>query len=119
MEIIKKIKDMSFETKAFCIFLLVHFIVWSTTGLIRTVLPTDALEGICWGGLNDWGTPKHPPFAGWVTYWIYSIFKSDFSIYFVSQTFIIGGFYFIYKQRKTGTFFIHLLQWGVYFYLCF
>ena len=68
--------------------------------MIRTVLPTDALEGIYWGGLHDWGTPKHPPCAGWLTYWVYSIFKSDFSIYFVSQTFIIGAFYYIYKLGK-------------------
>ena len=100
MEVLKKFKDISFEKKAFCLFLLIHFIVWTATGLIRTVLPTDALEGIYWGSLHDFGTPKHPPFAGWLTYWIYSVFKSDFSIYFVSQAFIIGGFYYIYKLGK-------------------
>ena len=100
MEVMKNFKDISFEKKAFCLFLLIHFIVWTATGLIRTVLPTDALEGIYWGSLHDFGTPKHPPFAGWLTYWIYSVFKSDFSIYFVSQAFIIGGFYYIYKLGK-------------------
>lgn len=100
MNIIEKLKNTDDEKKAFGIFLLVHLIIWSTIGLIRTVLPTDALEGIYWGGLQDFGTPKHPPFAGWVTYWIYSIFRNDFSIYFVSQAFIIGGFYYIYKLGK-------------------
>ena len=99
MDIMKNIKEMSFENKAFCLFLCVHLLVWSMIGLIRTVLPTDALEGIYWGSLHDFGTPKHPPFAGWVTYWIYSIFKTDYSVYFVSQAFIVGGFYYIYKLR--------------------
>ena len=100
MDIIKKIREMSFEHKAFCIFLCVHLVVWTAVGLIRTILPTDALEGIYWGNLHDFGTPKHPPFAGWVTYGIYSVFKTDFSIYFVSQAFIVGGFYYIYKLGK-------------------
>ncbi len=97
MQIIKKLNH---EHKVFLIFLLVHLIVWSTIGLIRTVLPTDALEGIYWGALHDFGTPKHPPLAGWITYWVYSIFKSDFSIYFISQLFIFCGFFYIYKLGK-------------------
>ena len=100
MNIIEKIKNIDYEHKAFITFLIVHLIVWSVIGLIRTVLPTDALEGIYWGSLHDFGTPKHPPFAGWVTYWVYSLFKTDFSIYFVSQAFIISGFYYIYKLGK-------------------
>jgi len=100
MDVIEKIKSIKYENKAFTIFLCVHLIVWTGIGLIRTVLPTDALEGIYWGSLHDFGTPKHPPFAGWITYWVYSIFKTDFSIYFVSQAFIIGGFYYIYKLGR-------------------
>lgn len=100
MNILEKIKRINYEHKAFLIFLFVHLIVWTLVGMIRTILPTDALEGIYWGSLHDFGTPKHPPLAGWVTYWIYSVFKSDFSIYFVSQAFIIGGFYYIYKLGK-------------------
>ena len=100
MDIIKKIREIDFEHKAFYIFLCVHLVVWTAVGLIRTILPTDALEGIYWGNLHDFGTPKHPPFAGWVTYGIYSVFKTDFSIYFVSQALIIGGFYYVYKLGK-------------------
>lgn len=100
MNIVEKIKNTDYEHKAFIIFLCAHLVVWSVIGLIRTVLPTDALEGIYWGSLHDFGTPKHPPFAGWVTYWVYSLFKTDFSIYFVSQAFIIGGFYYIYKLGR-------------------
>ena len=100
MDILKQIKNLSYEQKMFAVFLIVHLLVWSLIGLIRTVLPTDALEGIYWGSLHDFGTPKHPPFAGWVTYWVYSLFKTDFSVYFVSQAFIVGGFYYIYKLGR-------------------
>lgn len=100
MNITDNIKNTNYEHKVFLIFLLIHLIVWTGVGMIRTILPTDALEGIYWGSLHDFGTPKHPPFAGWITYLVYIIFKSDFSIYFVSQAFIIGGFYYIYKLGK-------------------
>ena len=88
------------ESRIFYTFLAVHFIVWTALGLVRTVLPTDALEGIYWGSLADFGTPKHPPFFGWLAYWVYNIFKSDLSIYFVSQLFIMFGFIYIYRLGK-------------------
>ena len=94
------LKNMKSETKIFYTFLAVHLIVWTLLGLVRTVLPTDALEGIYWGYLGDFGTPKHPPFFGWLAYWVYNIFKTDFSIYFVSQLFILCGFIYIYKLAK-------------------
>ena len=80
--------------------MIVHLVVWSCIGLIRTVLPTDSLEGIYWGSLHDFGTPKHPPLAGWLTYITYTIFKTDFSIYLLSQAFIILGFIYIYKLAR-------------------
>ena len=95
-----KTNKLDYEHKFFYIFLLIHLVVWSCIGLIRTVLPTDALEGIYWGGLHDFGTPKHPPLSGWIAYWIYSVFKTDFSIYLVSQAFIVTGFIYIYKLAK-------------------
>lgn len=94
------IKNLEEEKKIFYIFLAVHLIVWSCIGLIRTVMPTDALEGIFWGSYMDFGTPKHPPLFGWLAYWVYVIFKSDFSIYFVSQLFVAGGFIYIYKLAQ-------------------
>jgi len=91
---------LSYEKKWFIAFLLIHLVVWSCVGLIRTVLPTDSLEGIYWGSLHDFGTPKHPPLAGWLTYLTYYIFKTDYSIYLLSQSFIILGFIYIYKLAK-------------------
>ena len=97
---IKLWKELSYERKWFVVFLIIHLIVWSCIGLIRTVLPTDSLEGIYWGSLQDFGTPKHPPLAGWLTYITYSIFKTDFSIYLLSQIFIFIGFVYIYKLAR-------------------
>ena len=94
------LKNIKYEHKLFILFLLIHLLVWTGVGMIRTVLPTDALEGIYWGSLHDFGTPKHPPLAGWITYLVYSLFKSDFSIYFVSQLFITVGFIYIYKIAR-------------------
>ncbi len=97
---IKFWKELSYERKWFIAFLIIHLLVWSGIGLIRTVLPTDSLEGIYWGSLHDFGTPKHPPLAGWLTYITYAIFKTDFSIYFLSQAFIIFGFIYVYKLSR-------------------
>ena len=88
------------ENKLFFLFLAVHFIVWSSIGLIRNVLPTDSLEGIYWASLHDFGTPKHPPLAAWLTYIAYMPFKIDFFVYLLSQSFIIIGFIYIYKLAK-------------------
>ena len=88
------------EKRAFYIFLAVHFMVWSCIGLIRTVLPTDALEGIYWGSFMDFGTPKHPPLFGWLAYLTYIPFKCDYIVYFVSQLFVTLGFIYIYRLAK-------------------
>lgn len=93
-------KNLQDEKRLFYIFLLVHLVVWTGVGLIRTIMPTDALEGIYWGSLHDFGTPKHPPLAGWLTYLAYLPFKSDFCIYFMSQAFVIAGFIYIYRLAK-------------------
>ena len=88
------------EKRLFYIFLAVHLIVWTSVSLIRTVMPTDALEGIYWGMLHDFGTPKHPPLAAWLSYAAYMPFKLDFCIYFISQLFILLGFIYIYRLAK-------------------
>lgn len=91
---------ISEEKRFFYIFLIIHFLVWSGIGLIRTVLPTDSLEGIYWGQLHDFGTPKHPPLAGWLTYLAYTPFKKDIFVYMLSQACIVCGFVYIYKLAK-------------------
>lgn len=97
MEIWKNIKT---EKKWFLTFLLVHFVVWFGVALIRAVLPADSLEGIYWGSLLDFGSPKHPPLAAWITYFSYLPFKADWSIYFISQLFIVAGFVYTYRLAR-------------------
>ena len=93
--------EISREKKYFLIFLLIHFLVFSLIGAIRLVLPTDTLEGIWWGGLFSFGNPKHPPLAGWITYFVYNLFaKTDIILYFLSQAFIVCGLFFTYKLAK-------------------
>ena len=100
MNIANFFKKYSHEQKMFFIFIIVNLIVWPLVGTIRTVLPTDSLEGIFWGSLHDFGTPKHPPLAGWLTYLVYTIFKSDVSIYALATVFVVTGFTYIYKLGK-------------------
>ena len=94
------LKNIDSEHKMFYLFLIVHLTVWTLISLIRVVMPTDALEGIYWGSLHDFGTPKHPPLAGWLTYLAYLPFKKGIFVYFMSQAFIIGGFIYIYRLAK-------------------
>ena len=93
-------KNLSYERKVFVIFLLVQLILFTAVSMIRLVMPTDALEGIYWGSLHDFGTPKHPPLAGWITYITFLIFKKDFFVYLISQIFILVGLIFTYKTAK-------------------
>ena len=94
------LKSLRYENKLFFLFLTLHLAVWTLICLVRQVMPTDALEGIYWGSLQDFGTPKHPPLFGWIAYLTYLPFKSDLLIYFVSQFFIILGFLYIYRLAK-------------------
>lgn len=91
---------VSAEQKKFIIFLLINLFVLAFIGTIRLVLPTDSLEGIFWGSLHDFGTPKHPPLAAWITYCVYSLFKTDISVYLLCTIFITTGFFYIYKLAK-------------------
>ena len=83
--------------KVFVLFILIHVIVWSALCLVRHLLPVDALEGIVWGSYLDFGTHKHPPLAGWLSYFVYNWGNIDFSLYFMGQICVAVGFVYIYK----------------------
>jgi 4-amino-4-deoxy-L-arabinose transferase-like glycosyltransferase len=94
-------KDKINITPYFVIFIILHILIWSVLPLLRQILPIDAMECIYWGGLGDFGTNKHPPLAGWLAYFTYTILgKTDFSIYFLGQLSIITGFIYIFKLGK-------------------
>lgn len=100
MNLTIKEKNINLD-RIFHIFLILHLIVWSVLSLVRQILPIDALECVYWGGLFDFGTNKHPPLAGWISYFIYSMFgKNDLSIYLLGQVSIIIGFIYLYKLGK-------------------
>lgn len=85
-------------------FLIVHFLVWSILPLLRDSLPMDSIEAVVWGWYCDWGTNKHPPLSGFVTYWFY-VFggKTHYAIYALSQICVLLGFVYVYKL---ATFFL-------------
>lgn len=92
----KKLNKLNLDI-IFIIFLIFHVIIWSLLPLIREILPIDAMECIYWGSLIDFGTNKHPPLAAWLAYFVYNIFKSDFSVYLLGQLSILVGFIYLYK----------------------
>ena len=92
--------SLKYEQRMFLMFLVIYLLVWSLIGLFRTIMPTDTLEGIYWGSLHDFGTPKHPPLAGWISYISYSLFHKDIFMYFVSQSCILIGAVYIFRLAK-------------------
>lgn len=82
----------------FITFLLIHFVVWTLIPLLRGSLPMDSIEAVVWGQYCSWGTNKHPPFSGFWAYGAYVLGGgSAFSIYVLSQLFVLVGFVYVYK----------------------
>ena len=87
--------------KHFIVLLLINLFVFSLIPLVRSILPIDAVEGIVWGSYWDFGTHKHPPLSGWLSYIFYNYFgQKDFVIYFLGQLFSTIGLIYIYKLGK-------------------
>ena len=82
--------------KAF-VFLAISFFVWCLIPLIRQSLPLDTQEAVIWGKYCLWGTPKHPPFSGWIANGFYRLFGGwDGSMYVLSQVCVVLGLFGIY-----------------------
>ena len=86
--------------KIFYTFIALHVLLFSLVALFRLILPLDSMEAIEWGALLDFGTNKHPPLSGWIVYFVYNIFKSDYAVYLLSQLFIAFGFIYVHKCAK-------------------
>ncbi len=92
---------MSKEKKQFIILLIVNLVVFSLIPLVRHILPIDAIEGIVWGSYWDFGTHKHPPLAGWLSYIFYNYLgHKEIAIYFLGQLFSTVGLIYVYKLSK-------------------
>ncbi len=89
------------SNKNFYIFLLCHLIIWTLLPIIfRANLPMDSAEALVWGFIGEWGTNKHPPLSGFMANLIYQASCRPESLYVLSQLFVIGGLFYIYKLAK-------------------
>ena len=83
----------------FFIFGLSHLIIWTLIpSLTNSNLPLDTIEALAWGSNLDWGFNKHPPMSAFFIEIFFQIFGSqDWAYYFLSQTFVLIAFYFVFK----------------------
>ncbi len=88
--------------KNLIVFLLCHLVVWSVLPIIlRPNLPMDSSEALVWGFIGEWGTNKHPPVSGLMAAIMYFLSGSHpASLYVLSQLFVIGGLFYIYKLAE-------------------
>ena len=108
----------------FILFLLVHLIIWTfVPALTNKNLPLDTIEALAWGSNLEWGFNKHPPMSAFMVEIFYKIFGTqDWAYYFLSQIFVIIGFFAVYKlseeffKNKSYSLFSVLLLEGIYFY---
>ena len=108
----------------FILFLLAHLIIWTfVPALTNTNLPLDTIEALAWGSNLEWGFNKHPPMSAFMVEIFYKIFGTqDWAYYFLSQIFVITGFFAVYKlseeffKNKSYSLFSVLLLEGIYFY---
>ena len=110
------------QTKNFFVFLLINLILWSIVPLVRNSLPMDTQEAIIWGRDYLLGTPKHPPFSGYLAYPFYLLCgKSMFSMYLLSQICIALGVFYIWRLAKifvgaNKAVIAAMLQFGIIYY---
>ena len=108
--------------KSFFYFLLFNLIVWSVVPLLRQSLPMDTQEALIWGREYFLGTPKHPPFSGWLAWPFYVVFfRFDGAMYLLSQICVALGVVYIYRLAKMfvgeqKAVLAAMLQFGIIFY---
>ncbi|MBD1153404.1 glycosyltransferase family 39 protein [Pelagibacterales bacterium SAG-MED24] len=108
----------------FSIFALFHLIIWTLVPtLTNQNLPLDTIEALAWGSNLDWGFNKHPPMSAFFSEIFYQMFgPQDWAYYFLSQIFVLTGFYFVFKfsneilgNAKLGLISVLILE-SIYFY---
>ena len=110
--------------KAFYLFLFAHLLMWTIIPSISNInLPLDTIEALAWGSNLDWGFSKHPPLSAFAVEFFFKIFgNNDWAYYFLSQTFVLTAFYFVWKfsneilEDKTYSLLSILLLSGIYYY---
>ncbi len=113
---------MEISRKNFFYFLVLNLLVWSLIPLLRSSLPMDTQEALIWGRDYFLGTPKHPPFSGWLAWPFYTVFlKFDGAMYLLSQICIALGILYIYRLAKLfldeqKAILATMLQFGIIYY---
>ena len=111
-------------TKALFLFLFVHLLIWTLVPAISNInLPLDTIEALAWGSNFEWGFNKHPPFSAFAVNLVYSVIGSnDWAYYFLSQIFVVTGFFFVWKlsneilEDKILSLISVLILSSIYFY---
>lgn len=107
---------------SFFTFLVFNLIVWSLVPLLRLSLPMDTQEALVWGREYFFGTPKHPPFSGWLAWPFYTVFcRLDGAMYLLSQLCVTLGLLYIYRLAKRfvgaqKAVLATMLQFGIIYY---
>jgi 4-amino-4-deoxy-L-arabinose transferase-like glycosyltransferase len=76
--------------------ILIFSAIWVIIPCFRENMPLDCVEAISWGRNFALGYNKHPPLSGWLAYLAFNFYKSDLSIYTLSQICIIISCIYIY-----------------------
>lgn len=108
--------------KNFFYFMIINIAVWSLVPLLRLSLPLDTQEALIWGRDYFLGTPKHPPFSGWLAWPFYTVFlKFEGAMYLLSQLCVAIGLIYIYRLAKQfvgeqKAVLATMLQFGIIYY---
>jgi len=101
MNLSKHFNFKSKESRSFCLFLMVHFVLWTLIPLLRQSIPMDSIEAVIWGQICDFGTQKHPPLSGFPAAFFFWLFgQKAIGIYLLSQVFILLGFIYIFRLAR-------------------
>ena len=111
-------------TKTFYLFIFLHLFIWTLIPTFSNLnLPLDTIEALAWGSDLKWGYSKHPPFSAFAVEFFYTVFgANDWAFYFLSQIFVIIGFFFVWKlsieifENQTFALGSVLILSSIYFY---
>ena len=83
----------------FFIFALSHLLIWTIIPSITNKnLPLDVIEALAWGSNLDWGFDKHPPGSAFFPEVFFQLFGAqDWAYYFLSSSFVVIAFYYVFK----------------------
>ena len=87
---------------ALALFSAVAALLWAMqNAAMRTALPLDGVESVCWGSRLQWGYFKHPPLAAWLAWGAARLTGySDLAQYLLTYGSIAIGVCFVYLLAR-------------------